>query len=261
MHSFERQEIILNLLKENKNISITELSNKLNVALNTIRSDLDIMEKDGLVVRLRGGVSLPSSNMNATNNNIGIRYQKNLNEKILIAKEIIKDLPNDTDFSIFMDSSTSAMQVAKAMAQIPKRCTVITHFTNIAHILGVNPKISVILCGGMWWSNENCVIGSSTIDMLDEYRADIALVGCTGIQIYDGIFNGNIETVPIKKKMIKNAKEAWILCDSSKFGQSSLTKIVDFCEINRIYTDKLPDKKWVEYFDSIKFNLRYPANQ
>lgn len=258
MHSFERQEIILNLLKENRNISIKDLSKKLNVALNTIRSDLDMMEKDGLVVRLRGGVSLPSSNVNATNNNIGIRYQKNLNEKILIAKEVIKDFPDDTDFSVFMDSSTSAMQVAKAMSQIPKRCTVITHFTNIAHILGVNPNISVILCGGMWWSNENCVIGPGTIDMLNEYRVDIALVGCTGIQIGDGIFNINIETVPIKRKMIKNAKEAWILCDSSKFGQPSLTKIVDFNEISRIYTDKIPDKKWMEYFDSIQFNVRYP---
>lgn len=259
MLSFKRQEIILDLLKKDKKITITELSKQLNVALNTIRSDLETMEQDGLVLRVRGGVSLPSSNINATNNNIGIRYQKNLNEKRIIAKEIVKELPNDIDFSIFMDSSTSAMQVAHVMSQLSKRCTVITHFTNIAHILGTNSKISVILCGGMWWSNENCVIGSETIDMLDSYRADIALVGCTGIKLKQGIFNGNIETVPIKRKMIKNANKSWILCDSSKFDQDSLIKIADFSDIDRIYTDKAPSKEWLEYFDSIKTEVFYPS--
>lgn len=258
MLSFERQEIILDILKKNKNISIVELSKQLNASLNTIRTDLENMEKEGLVIRVRGGVSLPSSNISSTNNNIGLRYQRNLNEKRIIAREVIKDLPNDKDFSIFMDSSTSAMQVAYAMAELPKRCTVITHFTNIAHILSVNPRISVILCGGIWWANENCVIGPEAVFMLDSYRADISIIGCTSIKIAEGLFNVNIETVPVKKKMIDNSNKTWLVCDSSKFGQSSLVKIASFKEINRIYTDKAPSEEWIEYFTSINLDLHYP---
>ncbi|MGL5721399.1 MAG: DeoR/GlpR family DNA-binding transcription regulator [Brevinema sp.] len=258
MFSGERQEIILNLLKEKQKITIVELSKHLKVTLNTVRSDVAVLEKDGVIVRMHGGISLPSSNINATNNSIGVRYLKNLNEKRLMAREVIEAFPCDKEFSVFMDSSTSVLEVAHILATSNYRCTVVTHFTNIANILGVNPKISVILCGGTWWSNENCVIGNETIRFLDLYHTDIALIGCTAIKIDRGIFNGNTETVPVKQKMIENADETWLLCDSSKFGEESLMKIADFSQIAKIFSDRSPSSEWNTFLNSIKVQIIHP---
>lgn len=254
MLSMERQEIILKLLKERKKATISELSKHLRVTLNTVRSDVGLLEKDGVIVRVHGGVALPASNINASNSSIGVRYLKNLTEKRIIAKEVIHNLPKEKELSIFMDSSTSTLEVALALAPLPIRCTVITHFSNIALILGVNPHITVIFCGGEWWSNENCTVGIETIDVLNKYHVDIALIGCTAIKMEQGLFNGNIETVPVKQKMISNAGQTWLLCDSSKFDEDSLLKIADFSQIHSIFTDQKPSDEWLNFAAS--FNLR-----
>lgn len=255
MLSIERQEKILTMLKEINQITIQELSEILSVSHNTVRADVSVLEQAGAIIKIHGGVTLPLSNMNAVNNMIGIRYSKNLNEKRHIAKEVVKHFPRDQEFSLFIDSSTSALEVANLLVNTDIRCTIITHFTNIVHALGTTTHISIILCGGKWWAYENCSIGDDTIEQLDKYHADIAIIGCTSLKMGQGIFNGNVETVSVKHKMIQNAEQTWLLCDSSKFDSSSLLKIADFHEINKIFTNKIPSSEWESYLLKNKVEL------
>lgn len=258
MLGIERQKKILDFLKEINPITIQKLSQLLNVSSNTIRADVAILEKSGVIIKVHGAISLPTSNINARKNEIGIRYEKNINEKLIISKEAIKYLPVDKDFSMFIDSSTSALEMANLLSKINIRCTIITHFTNIANILSNIKNISIIFCGGTWWGYENCTIGIETVSQLEKYKTDIAIIGCTSIEIENGIFNGNIETVPIKQKMIENATETWLLCDSSKFDFSSLLKIANFKDIDRLFTDKEPSENWKSHLSEMNVELYFP---
>ncbi len=258
MLAIERHEKILEFLKQIDPITIRELSQLLQVSSNTIRTDVAELEKSGAILKVHGAISLPTSNLNAIKNDIGIRYAKNINEKRLIATEIMKTIPKDTDFSMFIDSSTSALEVAHLLSKTNIQCTIITHFSNIAQILGHLQNISIIFCGGSWWGCENCTIGTETVTQLDSFKSNIALIGCTSLDLENGIYNGNIETVPVKQKMIENAEETWLLCDSSKFGYPSLQKICNFDAISRVFTDKEPENKWKKFFNKMNIILHYP---
>lgn len=255
MLAIERQEIIVNIIKEKHKISILELSQILQVSLNTVRTDVSILEKNGIIIKVHGGIKLPISNANAVSNNIGIRFFKNLNEKRKIAKSVLSKLKFDQNYSIFMDSSTSSLIVAEEFSQVQFKGIIITNFTNIIQILGTHSSLTSILCGGHWWANENCVIGEEAINFIANYYVDIALIGCTAINLELGIFNGNTEVVPLKQKMISNAKETWLLCDSSKFNQYSLLKIADFSQIHKIFTDKKPSNEWVSFCNKNSIDL------
>ncbi len=260
MLAIERQEKILHFLKELNPITIQKLSELLNVSSNTIRSDVAALEKLGAIIKVHGAISLPTSNIHARKNKIGIRYEKNINEKRSIAKEVIKYLPIDRDFSMFIDSSTSALEIANILAfsDLNIKCTIITHFTNIANVLGNIKNISVVLCGGLWWGYENCTVGTETLSQLEKYQADIAIISCTSIELGGGLFNGNVEPVPVKQKMINNATETWLLCDSSKFDFPSLLKICSFEYINKLFTDKEPSQNWCSYLSKMNIEMHFP---
>ena len=157
-----------------------------------------------------------------------------------------------------MDSSTSSMEIAEILSRTENKGTVITNFTNIVQILGSNSAITSILCGGRWWANENCVIGEEALVFIDNYHANVALIGCTAINLQSGVFNGNTEVVPLKQKMIKNARETWILCDSSKFNQHSLLKIADLSQVHKIFTDKQPSDEWISFCNENSIDLIFP---
>lgn len=247
MLSIERHEKIINLIKQKEKITITELSTILNVSLNTVRTDVTILAKKGIIIRVHGGIALPSSNFNAPVNEIGARYLKNIREKKIIAELVMQELYNKNVSTLFMDSSTSVMLVAELLGQERKPYTIITNFVNIAQMFSLHPTIKVIVCGGEWWGLENCTIGKSTINDVMGYHVDVAFIGCTAIDLEHGLSNAVTETVPIKQAMIKNAKETWVLCDSSKFNNKSLMKILDLSKIHKVFTDKNFDQQWLNY--------------
>ncbi len=259
MLSIERQEKILSYLKQENQITIKKLSELLFVSANTIRSDVEILEKNGGIIRMHGGIALPSSNFTAPTSSIGIRYMRNIKEKRAMAQEVIKYIPRDRDFSMFIDSSTSSLEFVNLLITLDIHCTIITHFINIAQIVPPTSNITVILCGGTWWAYENCTIGIETLHQLAPYNVDIAIIGCTSIKIGDGIFNGNVETVPIKQTMISNATQTWLLCDSSKFDSSSLLKISEVENIHKVFTDSKPTDEWLTYFEEINVSIIHPS--
>lgn len=247
MLSIERHEIIVNIVKQREKISILELSKILNVSLNTTRSDVEVLKKKGVVIRVHGGIALPISNYNASTNDIGIRYLKNISEKRTIAKNVARELAEKNHCTLFMDSATSTMLVLEELLQISNSYTIITHFTNIAQMVSGHKDIVVVLCGGVWWGNENCTIGQAAVQSIAQYQVDIALIGCTALDLEHGVTNALMETIPVKQEMIKNAEKTWLLCDSSKFDKKSLVKIAELSQIDTIFTDKAPSQAWLSH--------------
>lgn len=258
MLPIERKDKILQFVESKNKMSIQELAAILEVSPNTVRSDLDVLAKEGFIIRVHGGVMAPNSPNLLSASELSIRHRKYLEEKRTIARLVLSCLSTEEDLSIFFDSSTTGLEVGRLLSTHTGRMTAITHFFNIGQILGRNPNISVMMCGGAWFSHENCTLGDSVVKDLNEYHADIAIIGCTGLHLVAGISNDNIETVPIKIKMSENADQTWLLCDHHKFDKRDLLKISNFDRISRVFTDREPSPEWKEFFKQEGILLHYP---
>lgn len=249
----ERKQKILNLLQEYQYLTIKELANYCCVSLNTVRSDISELCVDGVIVKFHGGIMLLPDSLQITSPEISIRHGHCLEQKKLIGQLVAKALPRK-DVSIFFDSSTTSLEVAKCLVNHNSRITAITNFSNIAQILSKNSNHSVILCGGKWLSYENCTIGNSVLDMINEYSVDYAILGCTAIDIEKGVYNGSFETITIKQKMLKNARETWLVCDDSKFDKQDLISMFPLTDITTIFTNIFISAKWEKY--CLKNNIK-----
>ena len=113
MLALERRNLILEKLQEEKRVVVSELSQLYSVSEETIRRDLDKLEKEGLATKSYGGAVI--------NEDVGIdlpfniRKNQNVQGKQKMA-EIAASMVNDGDH-IFLDASTTAVFVAKALKE------------------------------------------------------------------------------------------------------------------------------------------------
>ncbi|MGL5956133.1 MAG: DeoR/GlpR family DNA-binding transcription regulator [Brevinema sp.] len=241
-----RKQKILQLINQYHQVSVQELATLLKVTTNTIRVDLRELQANGEIIRVWGGVISSSLSIDSEDQ-LSVRGTQNLEAKQHIAQKVIDALPKKERLSIFLDSSTTCFEVVKLLKTTKKKLIVITNFYKIALELNHNPSITVILSGGVWWSQEFSCIGNDALSTLQHYRVDLALISCAGIDIKDGIFNGNFETTPIKQLMQKNSTETWLLCDNSKFDTTSLSHMFDISQINKLFTNHTISSEWQEY--------------
>lgn len=260
MQKQERKQRILTLLQESNLMHIKELAQQCDVSLNTIRSDIKYLVMEGFLLKFHGSVMLPKSPTQFNPTEISVRHSYKIEEKRIIAELVAKQIPKNKDVSIFFDSSTTSLEVAKALVNHPTRITVITNFSNIAQILAKNPNHIIILCGGRWCSYENCTLGDETLKTIESYSVDYAIMGCTGIHMTNGVFNGSVETLAIKQKMQHHAKETWLICDNEKFDKIDLLRMFPIEFVSKIFTNTILSQEW-ETFCKQKNILLYPNNE
>ena len=244
-----RKQKILQLIKKHQQLSINALAKKLQVTTNTVRVDLKDLILSGDVIRTHGGVSSAELlHGNSIQDLFQTRKLTNKLSKNHIAQILYDHLPQQHGITLFLDASTTVLSLAPLLKHFPYNITIITNFIPLAYELSHYLKIKVILCGGTLWAESQTCIGEDTTTILKNYRADIAILGCAGLSLNEGIFNGNIETTNIKQSMSQFSSEVWLMCDDTKFDKRAISFFSDISTISKVFTNKTPNLKWIEYF-------------
>lgn len=97
----------------------------------------------------------------------------------------------------------------------------------------------------------------AALNTLNNYCVDIALIGCKGISMQQGITESNEAESIIKKKMVEQSRITILLADHSKFGNNGFAKTLDFTQIDYIVTDKSPSDKWIAFLKKKNIKLIY----
>ena len=245
----KRWEQILNILKESKYISNNELSSKLGASTNTIRNDIKALDKQGKVRRTHGGAyHLPSSTLNvelpfAGYNMFEFRKGENIDKKEAIAKLIVEKLPRVHGLSLFMDGSTTCIQIAKTLVNHPYKLVIVTNSPEVLNTLCYSVNITLFLLGGIFWKEDHYTIGNSVCDMINNYNVDISIMGIVALNFESpkqGVYDSNTDIVAIKESMMKNSSEKWLVCDSSKFNKTSFCFLCPIEYFNHIFMDMKP---------------------
>lgn len=234
----ERRKLIVNLLKENKRVTVKDLATQLRVSEATLRSDLNQLEMEGLLKRTHGGGVLNEEfkNISTNENNFYIREKKNKNEKIKIAEEAIKTI--DSKQCILLDGSSTVLELAKILKTLPIQLTVLTSGLQTALELKDNPQITVILIGGVVTKGSNTIEGTMGLSILRHINIDTMYTSANGFTITSGLTDFNLYEVALKQEMIKRANKVIGLIDSTKIGVTSSAVFATIDDIDCIITDK-----------------------
>jgi len=236
--SYERKKRlgnIINLLKQNNELSVKEASGMMNVSEMTIRRDLDALQQQGIINRTHGGAVLLDPNTSVRYPYIlGEQLTKNTREKNLIgikAASLVR--PHET---IFLDSGTTTPFIAKNLSpELP--ITVLCYtFTNAMEFYP-RKEANLILLGGMFHRDSNIFHSVENYELVRNTRADKAFISTGGLDPKMGLTTFFDYEAAIKREMIRSARHIILVADSTKFGYISVTHFANLEEIDTIITD------------------------
>ncbi len=252
MLAIERKNAILTKLSIEGKVLVSELSREYGVTEETIRRDLEKLEKEGLAKKTYGG-AVKNENFNI-DLPFYVRKQTNVESKQYIAS-VIGSMINDGDY-LMLDSSTTALLVVISIIH-KKKITLITNSIEILLELSNKPDWTVISTGGTLKEVGLSLVGYQAERMVSGFHVDMAICSSKGIDSDMGVTDSNERDAEIKKAFFKSAKKKILALDSSKFDITSFIKICDVSDLDMVVTEKRPSDIWLERFRNAGTEVRY----
>ncbi|WP_146553489.1 DeoR/GlpR family DNA-binding transcription regulator [Rummeliibacillus sp. SL167] len=236
----ERKVLLLEMLQLQGKIKVTDAEKMLKVSGETIRRDMDRLEKEGFLTRVYGGAITSKDKIEKTFHQ---KQLMNIEEKRSICKKAAS-LIEEGDV-IFIGHGTTAYELLNYVTV--KNVTVITNSFPIVNLFGNAFKGNFIFLGGEYNQRQEFSSGPFALQMLEQLRADKAFVPAGGITKKDGITDYDIPGAMICRKMIERADNTILIADNSKIGVSSFVKICNVQDISIMVTDSPCSTQWNEY--------------
>ncbi len=252
MLAIERRRDILAKLEAEGKVIVSELAKEYEVTEETIRRDLDKLDKEGLASKTYGGAV--AKNGSGHDLPYKVRMAVNVEKKERIA-EMAAALIHDGE-RIMLDSSSTAIYIVRKLKN-RKNLTVITNSVEILLELADKSDWTVFSTGGILKEGALSLTGSSAEKMISSYHVDTAICSCKGVDIALGITDSNEKDSQIKQAMYSSAERRILAADSGKFDRKSFVKVCGFSDIDVLVTDTCPDEKWENECKENKVELIY----
>lgn len=249
MLGLERRQKIMEKIRLDRKVYVSELAKSFKVTEETIRRDLEKLESQDLLRRSYGGAVIAES----TSDELSYTRRSTINsESKLAIAEKAASLIHDGD-TIMMDSSTTC----QALLQRLKGQRDITVITNSIRLMSdfTNSGFKMICTGGTMRESSCALTGSIACQTLSKYCVDFAFISCKSIDLKKGIMESNESESRVKSVMMQQARKTILLVDHSKFDKTAFVKCDDFEHIDTVVTDDAPSKEWQEYFSEHHISL------
>lgn len=253
MLALERRNQILEKLQADKKVVVSELSQLYEVSEETIRRDLDKLEKEGLATKSYGGAVLRE------NVSIDLPFNVRKNQNVISKQkmaEMAADMVKDGE-RIYLDASTTAVFVAKALKN-KENLTVITNSVEILLELSDVSGWNIVSTGGSMLKGYLAFFGSRAENVIREYYPDKVFVSCKALDHRLGIMESQDIFASAKKTVLKTGRKNILVVDSTKFNQSSFSVAGDLRDIDVVITDEKPDDMWLTHFEELGISCHYP---
>ncbi|MDH6374453.1 DeoR family fructose operon transcriptional repressor [Paenibacillus sp. PastF-3] len=249
MFPLERQKKIIEILMFKKVQKLPELAEELNISIDTLRRDINLLDKQGKIKKIYGGIKLVESEF--AESPMDARMVGHLEEKKMIAQKCSEYI-NDGD-CIYLDSGSTTYQIAKYIKN-KKNLTVITNSIPVVNEL-MNSGVELIIIGGKVRLNEQSVIAYDYLFNFSELNILKAFICASGITLEKGISDYNLEEAQTRKKIIDLSKEVYVAADHTKFGKDVTIGIASLDKIGYIITDRNIDRSFLQKFKPKRTSL------
>ncbi|MDE1549787.1 DeoR/GlpR family DNA-binding transcription regulator [Jeotgalibaca caeni] len=241
MLAFERREAITKKIMQEKKILVSDLSIRFEVSEETIRRDLEKLEKEGILTRTHGGATLLSQ----TNQDIPYITRNTLNRdrKAIIAQKVLEIVPDHA--TLMVDASSTVFEAIDAMKNVKENLTVITNSIDVLYSF-LNSDLQLISTGGTLRKPSQSMVGVSAELTLNRYNVDFGMFSCRSLSLQSGIMDSNEPESEIKKAMSNRSSKVIMLVDSTKFDTESFINVFSLDEIDYLITDEEPPQVWID---------------
>lgn len=234
MYAEERQQAIAASVSLRGRLSVAEIATNYDVTTETVRRDLTVLERAGVVRRVHGGV-VPADALIMIEAAVAERDSAHAPEKDRIAKAALDLLP-EAQATVLLDAGTTTSRLA-ALLPSDRRLTVVTHAVPIASRLAGLPHIDLRLLPGRVRRTTQAAVGADTVAALATLRAEVAFLGTNGLTLEHGLSTPDVEEAAAKSAMVRGAHLVVVLTDSSKLGVEITHRFAEIKEVDVLVTD------------------------
>lgn len=230
----QRRERILSELRLAPLVRISDLAERFGVSTETIRRDVDALSSQGLVDRTFGGASARPMGVQPT---FGERDRAYIAERERIADRAAALIqPGEV---LMIDAGSTTTQLARRLAVDSQDLTVLTNSYSVATALSSGASIRIVLCPGDYVHREAGVYGAETLEFLRRFRANKAFLGAGGLAA-DGVMDVNTAASWVKRVMMQQSDQSFVLVDHSKFDVRLLSVVAPLRSFHGVVIDRAP---------------------
>ena len=238
MYAEERQHAIATLVTERGRLAVTAVAEEFGVTTETVRRDLSILERAGMVRRVHGG-AVPAGALTLVETGLGERHGTRTEAKRAIAAAATSLLPA-ADGSVLLDGGSTTAALADVLPT-DRRLYVATNSVPIAARLSASPAVTLHVLGGRVRGITQTAVGDATVRALRDLRLDVVFLGTNGISAGHGFSTPDEAEAATKRAMVRAAQRVIVLADSSKLGREHLVRFAAVEDVDVLVTDNGAD--------------------
>ena len=226
----ERRDLLLDRLDRDGKLVAKDLARELGVSEDSLRRDLRELASAGLCERVYGG-AVPVSRALA---DYRVRQTVEPESKARVARRAAELIgPGDR---VILDGGTTTLAVVRALPG-DLDATVITHSPTIAAALIDHPRVDVFLLGGRIYKHSAVACGAVAAEQAAAVRADLFLLGVTGVHPEHGLTTGDAEEAAMKRALAARAADTYVLASTEKLGAVSPYTVLMLDDVTAVVTD------------------------
>lgn len=227
----ERREQIRQRVVEEGFVRMEHLAAAYSVSVMTIHRDLDVLQGEGWLRKVRGGATAQPSAL--YHGDVRHRMQAMAAIKRQLAETALSMV--EPGQSIMIDESTTGLALAELL---PTRgpLTVITNFLAVVKLLGGEPGVDLIALGGAYYPAYDAFLGMHTSDAIRSLHADLLFMSTTAVT-NGRCYHQSQETVAVKRALMDSADRRVLLIDHTKFSKRGLHQLAPLTAFDSVIVD------------------------
>ena len=241
----ERKKRIIAMLSRQGKVNVNELAQLFEVTTETIRRDLDDLEKDNKLKKVYGGAVKFKAEVEPA------YYEREVSHAE--EKEIIGSLAAnliDDDDVIVIDEGSTAMQIIHHLESKRNLTILVCSIPTLTLLIEYQKRGAfngrIIFIGGEVNSKHLRVSGPIAEKMMEDFFVNKAFVSVDGVSLEFGMTGFDFERALFTRKLIRSSETAIIVADSSKIGKRTVAKISDLSDAAYIVSNSEPPTGWRE---------------
>ncbi|WP_194915898.1 DeoR/GlpR family DNA-binding transcription regulator [Catenulispora rubra] len=238
MYAEERQQAILAKARADGRVDVVGLAEGLAVTTETIRRDLTVLERAGVVRRVHGG-AIPVERL-GFEPGVAARDSVMTGEKERIAKAALAELPEEG--SIIVDAGTTTGRLIEALP-VDRELTVVVNAPAFAAQLATRSNLTVLMLGGRIRGRTMAAVDDWALAPLSQLCVDVAFMATNGVSVGRGLTTPDITEAAVKRAMIGAARRTVLLADHSKVGNDCMARFGGLNDVDLFITDEGLDEE------------------
>jgi DeoR/GlpR family transcriptional regulator of sugar metabolism len=215
-------------------VRVSQLTGQLGVSEMTVRRDLDMLARQGLLAKVHGG-AISLDHGSTVEPGFELKSGREQIEKESIASIAASLI--EPGSAVALTAGTTTWTVARRIADVPN-LTLVTNSIRIAEIMyeQERPDRTVVITGGVRTPSD-ALVGPVAVSAIRALHVDVVIMGVHGIDPRAGLTTPNLLEAETNRAFVEAAKRLVIVADHTKWGVVGLSEIAPLSSVDVLVTD------------------------